>query len=515
MYVQAIYSIIYKHKKLKGSMMKKQHSVKNKTFIIEFPLKTQIWQEHILARRFEVGRKIYNALLAMMLKQVKEMKRTKVYRGLISSLTTNKANNKEVWKEINALRIQYKLSEYGFSNKVTPMKQHFKGALDIHTVQKISLAVWKAFEACFFRNGKKVHFKKYNAMRSLESKTNAAGIRFKQGNIEWLKLKMPVIIDKNNVYECEAIENCSIKYNRIIRKYVGHKYRYYVQIVFAGNPSAKRNKQTGEFTHQIGSGDVGLDIGPSTIAISSQLEVKILELANKARLSENKIKLLQRKMGRSRRATNPDNYNEDGTINKGKKKWICSHNYIKVAEKLKEQYRKLTAIRKYQHEVLANFIISLGDKIYVEEMNFQGLAKRAKFSEDNKLNKKGKHKRKKRFGKSIGNRAPAMLLEIINRKLGYFDKQLVKINTREARASQFNHVEQAYKKKKLSQRWNYFGEYKVQRDMYSAFLIMNINPDLKTFDLDKCNERFEHFYELHNQEVNRLQGNKNLSSIAI
>ena len=32
---------------------------------------------------------------------------------------------------------------------------------------------------------------------------------------------------------------------------------------------------------------------------------------------------------------------------------------------------------------------------------------------------------------------------------------------------------------------------------------------------EKCNERFEKFYQLHNLEVSRLSGHKNLSSIAI
>ena len=44
--------------------------------------------------------------------------------------------------------------------------------------------------------------------------------------------------------------------------------------------------------------------------------------------------------------------------------------------------------------------------------------------------------------------------------------------------------------------------------MYSAFLIMNISDDLKNFDIDKCNERFENFYRLHNLEVDRLTGKK-------
>ena len=108
-----------------------------------------------------------------------------------------------------------------------------------------------------------------------------------------------------------------------------------------------------------------------------------------------------------------------------------------------------------------------------------------------------------------------MLLTIIDRKLKYFGEELIEINTYEAKASQFNHFDKTYTKKSLSQRWNNFNGIKVQRDLYSAFLIMNISDDLKNFDIDKCNERFENFYRLHNLEVDRLTGKKNLSSIAI
>lgn len=46
-------------------------------------------------------------------------------------------------------------------------------------------------------------------------------------------------------------------------------------------------------------------------------------------------------------------------------------------------------------------------------------------------------------------------------------------------------------------------------------LIMNTSEDLKSFNIGKCNERFENFYTLHNLEVERLKDHKNLSSIAI
>jgi hypothetical protein len=279
--------------------------------------------------------------------------------------------------------------------------------------------------------------------------------------------------------------------------------------VFSGLPPAKRCKETGFFKRKLGSGDVGLDIGTQTLAISSKTDVKMHVLADKVQSIENEKRRILRKMDRSRRSMNPKKYNENGTFKKGRISWVYSKKYIKLRFKLKDLYRKQADVRKYQHECLANGLISLGDKFYVEKMSFSGLQKRAKTTEENK------NKRKKRFGKSIANRAPAMFLDILNRKLSYFDKEVIKINTVKARASQFNHIEQTYKKKKLSQRWNNLNGFKVQRDLYSSFLIMNINEDLESFNETKNNNTFESFLKMHDLEVERLLGQKNLSSIAI
>lgn len=269
--------------------------------------------------------------------------------------------------------------------------------------------------------------------------------------IIWNGLKIQVDIDYNNYYEYQALQS-QICYNRIVRKYIRSKHKYYVQIVFKGSPPIKIDADTGVVKHCPGEGDVGIDIGTSTIAISSQSDVKILELADKVQDIENQKRILLRKMDRSRRATNPDNYNEDGTFkNQCNKKvvWNRSNHYIKYQNKWKELYRKQAAVRRYQHECLANYIVSLGDKFYVEKMNFAGLQRRAKKTEKNE---NGKFKRKKRFGKSIGNRAPAMLIGMISRKLGYFDIDLVKVSAFETKASQFNHFDGTYTKKSLSKR---------------------------------------------------------------
>ena len=51
-------------------------------FVVEFPLITEPYQEHILNKRFEIGRIIYNTLVNQTKKIYKEMIKTKKYREL-------------------------------------------------------------------------------------------------------------------------------------------------------------------------------------------------------------------------------------------------------------------------------------------------------------------------------------------------------------------------------------------------------------------------------------------------
>ena len=317
-------------------------------FIVEFSLKTEKYQEDILNKRFEIGRKIYNSLVNVTHKRYKEMIKTKRYRTLLSLLSESEKLDKEIWKQINDIRKQYNMSEYSLHEDVKQMQKHFKDNIDSFTAQKIATALWKSYDKLFYGNGKKVYYKKYGEFNSLEGKSNKTGIRIINDTLVWNGLKIPVLIDYNNYYEYQAMQ-CDICYNRIIRKYVRNKYRFYVQVVFKGNPPVKVNTETGEIKHCIGNGDVGLDIGTRTIAISSQTDVKILELADRVQNIENQKQKLLRKMDRSRRATNPDNYNENGTVKKlGNKKvrWNKSNHYIKYQNKLRELYRKQADIRK-------------------------------------------------------------------------------------------------------------------------------------------------------------------------
>lgn len=207
-------------------------------FIVEFPLKTEKYQEDILNKRFEIGRKIYNSLVNVTQKRYREMIKTKKYRTLLSLLTGNKKCDQEIWKQINDIRKQYGMSEYSFHEDVKQMQKHFKDNIDSFTAQKIATTLWKSYDKLFYGNGKKVYYKKYGELNSLEGKSNKTGIRIIDDTLVWNGLEIPVVIDYDNYYEYQAIQ-CDICYNRIVRKYVRNKYKYYAQIVFKGNPPVK------------------------------------------------------------------------------------------------------------------------------------------------------------------------------------------------------------------------------------------------------------------------------------
>ena len=87
---------------------------------------------------------------------------------------------------------------------------------------------------------------------------------------------------------------------------------------------------------------IGADIGTQTVAYTSDTEVGLKNLSergNSIQTSERKERLLYRAMDRSRRATNPQNYNEDGTIKKGRKTWKYSNHYKKLKTKHSELCR--------------------------------------------------------------------------------------------------------------------------------------------------------------------------------
>lgn len=341
-----------------------------------------------------------------------------------------------------------------------------------------------------------------------------------EGNLRIVygKYEFPVVLrnpkTQTGKYQQEALK-CGVKYCRITRKWVKTKWKYYAQLVLEGYPPVKCDSN-GIMRHPVNQGRVGLDIGTQTLAISSNDICDLRVLAPSARAQAkslvNEITCTMRAMDRSRRATNPKYYNPDGTIKrlkrqhgqKQKRKWKYSKRYYRLRAKLRNLYRKLADIRKMEHNILANELLQHGNEFVVEDMNYKALQKRSK---ETKVNPKtGRAHTKKRFGKSLSRCAPAMFISILNKKANRYGGSVIKVSTFETKASQFDHTDESYTKKKLSERMARLrsGDI-VQRDLYSAFLLEHIDIESLQYNMETLNSAFPAFLEMHENTKRRLQ----------
>ena len=462
------------------------------SFILTLKLSTNANQEKVLNDRFFAAFNMKNKLIKYAKGRVSGLRQNKEYRQLLNERYILKEKNdfdriEQIDKRLSELHIQYGLSENQFQKWMKEQQHKNCNKIDSLTAQKIASSVWQAVETCLFRKGKTIHFQKFENFLSLEGKNNSSGLRYRKGRIEWLGLIIYVQIRHGDDYAREALTH-KIKYCRIIRKPMGTTWHWYVQLILEGIPPKKHDF--------LGKGIVGIDPGTSTEAVVSPDNCMLVELQSERKNIEDEIAHLQRKLDRSRRASNPQNYNSDGTVKKShRKKWVNSKSYKKTRMRLKTLRRRNKDAARQSEEKLANTILcEFGSDIKTEKMNYSALAKKAKESHINE--ETGRNTSRKRFGKSIGFHAPARFLNILQRKLSYIDKRIFIVDTVKFRASQYNHVTDTYTKVELSDRWKEIDGITVQRDLYSAFLLMCAADETKP-DRNMCEIFFPDFIKNH------------------
>ena len=484
------------------------------SFTMEFELIAGNQEINFLEKRFNTGSNIYNLCLEHCIKQLNKLKRDNEYRKSVKALKTvnrklekKKLSQDEIKRlkeiktsctnKIKELEKEYQFTENDIQKYAKVPREFIGKILNSAIVQNIASTAFDAVKKIQYGKAKKVKFKRKGEIL-LEGKSNETGFIF---NIKTMKLKLGKKLFCNLKSIDERQRNCfknRIKFCRVLKRYIRGKRRYFLQIVFEGMP---------ETDFQIGKGEVGLDIGTSTVAISSDDEVKLLKLSE-TETEARKIRILQRSLDRKRRMANPDNYDENGKLKKKRKEWKLSKNYFRELNKLKEIYRK-KKVKDNQHKnILVNFILSQGDTVKTEKTSVNSWKSKSKKTAINKSN--GKTASKKRFGKSVNNNAPGTLKRKLNQKLSYFGKELIEINPFKTKASQFNHIRQEFKKCSLEVRFKELIQgIVVQRDLYSAFLIKNVE-NLSEYNMEKINQQFDEFYEKQLKEVERIKNEGSL-----
>ncbi|MBK1726450.1 RNA-guided endonuclease TnpB family protein [Halorhodospira neutriphila] len=416
------------------------------TFVHELPLVVTPGVDRVLETRLHAARQVFNATLGEGLRRMDLLRESRAWRRALD-MPKGRARNETLW----GLRQEAGLSDSELQ-QVARTHWHaggFRERLDTHVVQKLGTRAWKAIEEHLYNKRGRPRFKGARRFRTIEGKSNAAGLRFRDGAVEWKGLKLPVRIDPKDKHGVEAHALASrVKHVRLVRRTMKGRVRWFAQLVLQGTPwqKAKNKVACGQ--------EVGLDIGPSTIAAVGDDDAFLARFCDELEPLGREIRRIQRAMDRSRRATNPDNYHPDGTVKEGCQHWIRSRRYRSLSAKLAELQRKQAATRKRAHGSLANQVLALGNIIKTEALSYQGF--------------------QRSFGKSVRDRAPGMFIERLRRKAANAGGQVIEFPTQSTRLSQAC-VCGAVRKKPLSARWHHCEcGVSAQRDLFSAFLARHV-----------------------------------------
>ena len=505
---------------------------------MELPLLVEKYQADILNKRYEQLRQLYNYIQGKLhrqyryFEQTKEFQACKTFKEKKDFFRSHPFHINDILGSNKGL-LDITFDEYGINGfveklvqkSVGPGKNYADLGFTTNILDHLSASIWRAWDRMLYDyQAKHISFKKYGELDSFSSRRKVvrgkvyfSGMELHLDTME-LSIKMNGKVGKeakfitlkilhnpkHAEYEMWALKGGvdSVKVVKVVRRLVRSQYKYYVQLTIEGEKPQKGRT--------LGKGNVGIDLGPTTVAVSGMNIVSIDKLASKCDNIQPKITRLSRKLDRSRRANNPDNYNEDGTIKRGVKlvwkKEKDLKRYSKLKRELAELRRKQAAIRKQQHIDRANELLKEGDTFIVENNQISGWTTRAK---ETKVNEKtGKIQKKKRFGKSVANHAPSMFVSILENKVKSLGGEVVKVDTKNA-ASQYDFTNNSFTKHELKERNVTLSNGDThQRDMLAAFNLQHLKLDeakTKQYDTEAMNADYDRFCQLEQEEIMRYK----------
>ena len=427
------------------------------SFVCEVPLRVNRAQERILLARLEAARQVYNACLGQAHARVRLVRESKAFQQA-RILSRDDPERKRLFAQA---RVQHAFSDYALQTYAKPFLQTWIGAhLDSHVIQKLATRAYGAANRLLVGKARRVRFKGQRQLDTVEGKTNESGLRWCGTHVEWLGLVVPSLIDKRDNVVAHGLA-CPVKYVRLVRRKLGERNRFYAQLVCEGTPYRKPE-------HHLGTGVVGLDLGPSTIALVAEGAARLQPFCPEVAPDARALRRLDRHLDRQRRANNPTNYDERGRVKPGKQRWKVSKRQRKTLARRREVHRKLAATRKRSHGQLAHQVVALGDAFHLDHLSYRAW--------------------QRRYGRSVGLCAPGLCVSTLCRLAASAGGRVVELNATRAKLSQTCHCGTQVKKR-LSQRWHQCPcGVSAQRDLYSAYLARFVDPDTSLLKAGQARE---------------------------
>ncbi|MCY0878644.1 MAG: RNA-guided endonuclease TnpB family protein [Firmicutes bacterium] len=421
-------------------------SERTPSFVCEVPLRVTPAQARILNTRLNAARQLYNACLSEALKRARLLQERRAYQQ-----AQRMPQGKERTEAFRTVRQSMAFTDAALQRYAVRVRQHaFREHLDVHVAQKLASRAFAAVHAWLLGQRGRPRFKGSRQLDTVEGKSNHAGICWRDDRVEWRGLSLPASLDPRDPVIAHALAS-RVKYVRLVRRKGGGRDRFYAQLVCEGVPYRKPQ-------HAIGDGEVGLDIGPSTIAVVGAQAAWLEPFCAAVIRKHRAIRRRQRKLDRQRRANNPEHFLPDGRVKPGPKRWVKSARQRRTEQELADLFRREAAHRKTLHGQLAHRVLAIGRVIKTEKLSY--------------------HAMQRQYGRSVGVRAPGLFLAILRRKAASAGGRVIEFPTRPTKLSQVCHGCGRVQKKPLSQRIHACAcGVEMQRDLYSAFLAWCVGED--------------------------------------
>ena len=357
--------------------------------VLESTLSSQeICQLFALADRLRIAG---NELASLMSKRYDQLIRTKKYRALLKHYGKDDKDKKYYAQQLKQMQESYDVT-WDFCRK-TMQSIQVKYQIDSVLALTKAEAVWQGVEACLYSNGKTIHTSEYGRFPALIAKqfNKCIILKVKDGALQFKFGSMVFGAKINDTFQQEEanavihyltnqsqIDKAAIDiykdkgtcistyrpcYVSLVPKIIRGKQRIYIHICIEGKPKDKLDKN-GQPRHTLGKGNVGVDLGPRSIAVTHKDGVLLENI---------------RYVGKNPEDVKADIANLQSAINKSiNANNGISNNCKKKKKQLKDLRRKKSINSHLGINNMVHQLRSFGDTLIIEGNNASALAKRAK-----------------------------------------------------------------------------------------------------------------------------------------
>ena len=446
------------------------------TFIIRLPISVGDQERRTLAKSFRFAGELRNAVTGKAWERVETMKSSPEWQAAKALPKGREKTDafKKLWEN-------YRLSEYDLHADIAVHRRDSgKGhLLGINEAQKQATLAWKSVKYHILHGGRPRFVSRKRTLHSIESKTNKTGIVWKpeESCVVFCKHRYRVLVNRNDEWLMRALQDPAdpkkprkVKFCRIVRYQRSGKECFELQLIAEGTTPLK---------HAYAGTDIRMSVDPGLGVLTYALEdgtIVKLEIAPGAKVDWKRIRVIQRAMERSRQANNPNNYEVIEVIRNGRKRkslkvksgkleWHFSERYLRLRAELAEILRRAAATREREHGEVSNWLLCHAGSIRVEDNEYRAF-------------------QKGRFGKAIGQSAPAALYTMLSRKAESAGLEVTYVKPQKLKPTQHNLLTGEFVKHELWERRVNLGAgvYWIDRDAASCINLLYADIENQTYD---------------------------------